>query len=183
MKKGETAEYLITYLEMDARPSYPRPPLPTGKPMALIHAETPPVWYFLNLYDAVGRDHEWTDMHAEPKEVLREYVQDDRMELFTLIRTGWPAGFFMLDRREAGRCDLAYFGLVPEAIGHGFGKYLLHTAIHTGWDHSDTERMTVQTCTLDHPRALQIYQKSGFTPYNQERKTRVLSRDMDVPEI
>jgi hypothetical protein len=34
---------------------------------------------------------------------------------------GWPQGFFMLDRREAGICDLAYFGLVPEAVGAGWG--------------------------------------------------------------
>ena len=182
LKAGDTAEYVITYLEMTARPSFPRPHVPGSKPTALIHAENPPVWYFLTLYNAVGADHEWTDMHAEAPEVLRAYVQHERMELFTLLYTGWPAGFFMLDRREAGRCDLAYFGLVPEAIGLGLGKYLLQTAIHMGWDHEDTERMTVQTCTLDHPRALQLYQKSGFTPFKQETKSRVLTRDREVPK-
>lgn len=182
LKAGETADYVITYLEMDARPTYPRPPVPSSKPTALIHAENPPVWYFLSLYDVVGAAHEWTDMHAMEPDVLRDYVQDDRMAMFTLIHTGWPAGFFLLDRREVGRCDLAFFGLVPEAIGLGLGKYLLQTAIHMGWDHEDTERMTVQTCTLDHPRALQLYQKSGFTPYKQETKSRVLTRDREVPE-
>jgi hypothetical protein len=26
----------------------------------------------------------------------------------------------------------------------------------------------VHTCNLDHPRALGLYQKAGFTPYGQE---------------
>jgi hypothetical protein len=26
----------------------------------------------------------------------------------------------------------------------------------------------VQTCTLDHPRALPMYQRMGFSPYAQE---------------
>ncbi len=182
LKAGEEVDYVITYLEMHERPSYPRPPVPGSKPTALIHAENPPVWYFLNLYDVVGAAHEWNDMHRLSAEDLRDFVQNARMEMFTLLYTGWPAGFFMLDRRELGRCDLAFFGLVPEAIGLGLGKYLLQTAIHMGWDHEDTERMTVQTCTLDHPRALQLYQKSGFTPFKQETKSRVLMRDREVPE-
>jgi hypothetical protein len=35
----------------------------------------------------------------------------------------------------------------------------------------------VNTCTLDHPRALIQYQKHGFTPVRQEERTRLLTRD------
>ena len=178
---GEEITYLVTYLEMTARPSYPRPHAPLGPPLALIHAEAPPVWYFLDLYEAVGRDYEWTDRHHEDPERLAAFVGDPRVMLFTLMRRGWPAGFFMLDTRKAGLCDLAYFGLVPEAIGQGLGLYLVETAVHTGWDTPGVERMTVETNSLDHPRALPLYQRAGFTPRAQEEKTRVLTRARDIP--
>jgi len=31
-------------------------------------------------------------------------------------------------------------------------------------------RLTVNTCTLDHPRALPLYQRLGFTAYNREER-------------
>ncbi len=177
LKAGQKCTYTITYLQMLARPTYPRSVLPFGMNAALIAAEKPPIWYFLNLYDAVGAEYEWTDQHRSPKAELEEYLHHPRMGLWTLLHNGWPAGFYVLDRREIGSCDLAYFGLVPEAIGLGLGKYLLHTAIHAGWDYAETERMTVQTCNLDHPRALSLYQRAGFSPIKQEQKSRILTRD------
>ena len=54
------------------------------------------------------------------------------------MRAGWPHGFFVLDGRAPGRCDLAYFGLVPEAIGRGLGTFLLQTAVHMAWDRPGT---------------------------------------------
>jgi len=162
-------EVTITYLEMHARPNYPRPHQPLGHQAALLHAEKPPVWYFLSLYDAVGSQYQWTDKHDETEEDLRAFVQDPDMALYTLLRHGWPAGFFMLDRREAGLCDLAYFGLVPEMLGQGLGKFLLQEAIHTAWDLEETKKVTVNTCTLDHPRALALYQSAGFEPVRQDQ--------------
>jgi len=31
------------------------------------------------------------------------------------------------------------------------------------------KRLFVQTCTLDHPRALGLYQRCGFIPFAQEQ--------------
>ncbi|MCF6306178.1 MAG: GNAT family N-acetyltransferase [Rhodobacteraceae bacterium] len=165
-------EYTVTYLEMQSRPSYPRPPQPVGAAMALLHAQKPPNWYFLSLYDAVGAEYLWTDMHDLPEAELGEFLRHPDMEMYTLIRNGWPAGFFMLDRKAPEICDIAYLGLVPQVIGLGLGKYMLHTAIHMAWDGPDTRTVSVNTCTLDHPRALQTYQKAGFEPVRQETKSR-----------
>ena len=60
----------------------------------------------------------------------------------------------------------------------GLGSWMLRTAVHMGWDREGTERMTVETCSLDHPRALGLYQRAGFTPVGQQRKTRVLTRPL-----
>jgi GNAT superfamily N-acetyltransferase len=176
-RAGDRVEVAVTYLEMTARPGYTRPHLPTGPVSALIGAERPPAWYFLDLYDAVGRDYEWTDQRERPAAEVEVFLHDPAVTLYTFMRDGWPHGFFVLDSREAGRCDLAYFGLVPQAIGRGLGTFLLQTAVHMAWDRPATGRLTVNTNSLDHPRALPLYQKAGFEPVRRETRVRVLSRD------
>jgi len=165
-------EYTVTYLEMSARPSYPRPKQPMGNALVLLRAVKPPNWYFLSIYDAVGSEYLWADMHDMPEAELTQYVQHPDKEIYTLIRDGWPAGFFMLDRTKPDFCEISYFGLVPQAIGLGLGKFMLHTAVHMAWDGDGTKTLGVTTCTLDHPRALQTYQKAGFEPVRQETRSR-----------
>ena len=181
-RAGERVDYLVTFLEMAARPGYPRPHLPTGPVSALIGANRPPAWYLLGLYDAVGRDYEWTDLHKLPAAEVAAFLHDPAVTLYTFMRDGWPHGFFVLDARAPRTCDLAYFGLVPEAIGHGLGTFLLHTALHMAWDRPGTARVTVNTNSLDHPRALPLYQKAGFVPVRREARSRVLRRDRDMIE-
>jgi GNAT superfamily N-acetyltransferase len=179
-RAGEQVDVVITYLAMEARPGYPRPHLPTGAAAALIGAERPPVWYFLGLYDRVGRDYDWTDKHLVPTDEIAAFLHDPAVCLYTFVRAGWPHGFFVLDARAPERCDLAYLGLVPEAIGRGLGTFLLQTAVHMAWDRPGTRQVTVNTNTLDHPRALPLYQKAGFAPVRRETRTRVLTRDRDT---
>lgn len=181
VRAGETVEYIVTHLEMTSRPAFSYPPVFGAEPVALIHSENCPVWYFLNLYDAVGQDYEWRDLHELPKEELEAFVLDPQVNLYTYLRKGWPHGFFVLDTRAEGVTDLAYFGLVPEAVGTGQGTWLLQTAILMGWDVPGTGKLTVNTCTLDHPRALQQYQRHGFRPIGQVTRTRILTRDRDMP--
>lgn len=175
-RAGDRVDYTITYLEMTSRPAPPSH-APSNINIALIRAEAPPVSYFLYLYGTVGAPYEWTDWFDEPAQTQTAFVQDPDIALFTLMVDGWPGGFFMLDWREAGVCDLAYFGLMPEAVGRGLGTWFLGTAIQTGWDQPGVERMTVNTCTLDHPRALPLYQRMGFEPTRRQSANRVLRRD------
>jgi GNAT superfamily N-acetyltransferase len=176
-RAGEQIDYVVTFLEMTARPAFPRPHLPPGPVAALIAAEAPPLWYFFALYDAVGRDHEWRDQHERPVGEVEAWLQHPAVVLYSLMRGGWPHGFFVLDAREAEVCDLAYFGLVPQATGKGLGTFLLQTAVHMAWDRPGTGRVTVNTNSLDHPRALKLYQRVGFEPVRRETRSRVLSRD------
>jgi GNAT superfamily N-acetyltransferase len=181
-RAGERVDYVVTYLEMEARPGSPRPHLPTGPVSALIGADHPPAWYFLGLYDAVGRDYEWADAHERPTDELTAFLHDPAVTLYTLMRAGWPHGFFVLDCRAPDTCNLAYLGLVPEAIGRGLGTFLLHTALHMAWDRPGVARVTVNTNSLDHPRALPLYQKAGFVPVRRETRSRVLRRDRNMIE-
>ncbi|QXT39906.1 GNAT family N-acetyltransferase [Gymnodinialimonas ceratoperidinii] len=175
---GTQVPFTITYLEMPERPSFKPAQLPGD--VRLERAIDPPVWYFLSLYDAVGREYEWQDRFEqaeEDPEALQAFVRSPDVVIWTAIRNGFPHGFFVLDWRAPGACDLAYFGLVPQAVGSGIGPALLQTAIATGWAREGTEKMTVNTCSLDHPAALRLYQKMGFHPVRREERTRVLTYD------
>jgi GNAT superfamily N-acetyltransferase len=59
---------------------------------------------------------------------------------------------------------------MPRFIGRGIGPWLLDWAIREAWRH-DPRQLVVNTCTLDHPKALPLYQRLGFRPTRQETKT------------
>jgi len=180
LEPGDTVPYTVTYLEMTARPAKPIPHMPTGSTLALIAAENPPITYFLYLYSAVGAEYEWTDWLDATPQQQEAFVSDPKVEFFTLMVDGWPGGFFVLDTRQSGTCDLALFGLIPQAVGRGLASWLLATATHMGWDRPGVTRMTLQTNTLDHPRALALYQRLGFVPVRREDKKRKLTRPREV---
>ncbi|HET7408662.1 MAG TPA: GNAT family N-acetyltransferase, partial [Paracoccaceae bacterium] len=170
-------DYVITWLEMTERPRRPVPSLPAGQHAALLAAKSPPVGYFLYLYRAVGASYEWTDWLMRPVEQAEAFIGDPQVGLHTMLLDGWPGGFFILDSRRPGTVDLSYFGLVPQAIGRGLGHWLLGAAVDTAWQIPGVTRLTVNTNTLDHPRALGLYQKLGFRPIRRESHRRQLTRE------
>ncbi len=174
---GTEVSFTITYLEMVERPDWTAPGLPPEA--RLEKAIDPPAWYFLALYGAVGRDYEWRDRFDQSEAEVAAFVGDPEVELWTLFQDGWPQGFFQLDFREAGVCDLAYFGMAPEAVGKGLGGKMLRIAIAKGWDRPGVTTMTVNTCELDHPRALGLYKSLGFQAVDTETRSRILVRDRD----
>ena len=84
---------------------------------------------------------------------------------------GCPAGFAELDRRRGDEAELAYFGLVPDYLGQGIGKWFLSRVIDLAWEEAPTSRLWVHTINLDHPRALMIYQRMGFVAYDEKTRT------------
>ncbi|MEM1313307.1 MAG: GNAT family N-acetyltransferase [Pseudomonadota bacterium] len=171
---GPETLVVVTYLEMDERLAGPFPALPVNAPVSLMRAVDPTPRYFLYLYDTAGEGHHWVDRHADAPEDLRAFVEHEDVALFSLIWDGWPGGLLMLDWREAGVCDLAYLGLGGPLRGRGLGPWLLGEAIRMGWDRDGVEKMTVNTCTLDHPKALGMYQRAGFIPVRRVEERRVL---------
>ncbi len=169
VEAGE-ASFIVTWLEMRRRPAMRRPTAPLGPPAMLLRAVDPPGWYFRTLYDAVGDAHLWTDMHALSREETNAWMAQPGRSLYTLLQRNWPQGFFVLERQDGGICDINYLGLVPEAVGQGLGRFLLDSAVQAGWDHEGVTGMSVNTCSLDHPRALRLYQQAGFVPVRREER-------------
>ena len=127
-----------------------------------------------NILGKVGFNHKYHLLRlGKSEDEIDEFVNDKNVLLYTLIKDGWPVGFYMLDYRKKDICDLSFFGLVDEVIGIGLGKYLLQTAILTAWDSKKIMKLTVNTCSLDHKSAIYLYQKYGFTPvkYKDLEKT------------
>ena len=175
LNKGDQINYIVSYLEMVGPPSFGWPSEPSGN-ILILEANNPPVRYFFSLYEAVGADYEWTDKFRCSIKEVNDFLLDPNVKLFTFLKNGWSAGFFVLDKRKQNICDLAYFGLVPEAIGHGYGEYLLKFAIKQSWAAEDINLLTVNTNTLDHPNALPLYKKMGFKVIKNEKETRILTR-------
>jgi GNAT superfamily N-acetyltransferase len=178
----------ITKLEMLARPGNLRPHLrhdqDNGRVM-LLRARKPAVHFYRYLYETVGKAHTWVDRRRLSDETLAAIIHDDLVEIYTLYCDGTPAGYAELDFRKPGEAELAYFGIMPDFIGRGLGGFLLATAIDIAWtrtggsqrgDPAPIERLWVHTNTLDHPRALPLYQQMGFAPYAQE-KTEIVPLD------
>jgi GNAT superfamily N-acetyltransferase len=165
LPKGKLAD-IVTYLEMTARPARPPVPAPAGK-LALMRAERCTVAFYR----------------------FAALIEKPEVEIFVLYVGGVPAGYYELDRSDAADIELAYFGLMPEFIGRGYGAYLLRAAVDAAWQHNP-KRLWVHTCTYDHPRALGAYQRAGFVVYRRDpvifddpRLTGALPRDYHHPKL
>jgi GNAT superfamily N-acetyltransferase len=160
-------EVTTTYLQMFAQP--PRLVEPPREGLAVVFARSPTLAFYRFLYDAVGRDWQWIDRKKLSDAELGKIIHDPLVEVHVLLADGVPAGYAELDRRTAGDIELAYFGIVPEFIGQGLGKYLLSWACAKAWSYRPN-RFWVHTCTLDHEAALPNYVKAGFVIYKTETK-------------
>ncbi|HEY4077610.1 MAG TPA: GNAT family N-acetyltransferase [Rhizomicrobium sp.] len=158
----------VTFLEMNARPTALPPPAPRGK-VALLKAEKPPTHFYRYLYDTIGDAYLWVDRRKLTQEALAEVIQDPLNQLFVLYTDGNPAGMAELDLRKQDTANISYFGLMPDAIGKRLGFFFLYHTCLNAWA-MPIRRLTVNTCTLDHPRALPLYQRLGFTAYAREER-------------
>lgn len=162
-------EVVVTYLEMTQRPMRPTIPAPAGR-LALMRVEAPSVSYYRYLYDSVGEPWFWSDRRRLDDTALAALVQHPKVEIYVLYASGEPAGYVELDRRPEPDIEIAYFGILPQFVGRGFGPYLLNWAVDQAWQYGP-RRLMVNTCTLDHPKALRTYQRIGFVAYRQERQS------------
>jgi ribosomal protein S18 acetylase RimI-like enzyme len=172
-----SVQVVRTYLEM-LSPADLRPAGAPQDPPRLERIEDCPASFFRYLYGEVGRAYHWTDRLKWSDERVAAHLADPDVSLWLLSSRGAPAGYFELRRHQDGSVEVAYFGLLPEFVGRGWGGYLLTLAVREAWA-MGPERVWLHTCTLDHPAALPNYRKRGFSPVREERYTASLP---NVPE-
>lgn len=158
----------ITYLATQ-RPPRELPAKPTGFRLDLMCVENIPLHYYRYLYRTVGSPWFWFERLLLDDASLSHAVHRDEIEIHVLHADGAPAGYYELDFGTARRTNLAYFGLMPEWTGRKIGPWLLGRAVADAFSRG-AERVTVNTCTLDHPSALPLYQRLGFEIVTRESR-------------
>lgn len=166
--KGEIGA-IVTSLEMCNKP--PLRALPATD-LRLERWSNPTAEKYRALYRRIGEPWLWFSRLTLDDADLCRIIHDPKVRIWAVIdQRGIELGIVELDFREAGQCEIAFFGLVPELAGKGHGKWLMAMALQFGWSEPGVERMWVHTCTLDAPGALTFYIKSGFTPYQRQVET------------
>jgi GNAT superfamily N-acetyltransferase len=176
---ARAVETTVTYLTMASRPGN-FPPIPTGPRLALMKPECIPLHFYRYLYATIGRTCLWVEREGISDRALANKVHADGIEISVLYADGAPAGYYELDFSRPRRTNLVYFGLMPEWTGKKIGPWFLGSAVRDRFSRGADE-VTVNTCTLDHPAALPLYQKLGFVPVRQESRVLTVPAHLDLP--
>lgn len=155
---------VVTHLEMTE--------LPVLKPvdgagLSLRPMPRPRTDTYRTLFAAVGTEWLWQSRLAMDETDLRVILDDDRVQVFALEHSGCDAGLLELDFREGADVELAFFGLSAALQGTQAARWMMNQALQMVFARP-LKRLWVHTCTLDHPRALAFYRRTGFRPYAQE---------------
>lgn len=156
-----------TYLEMQSPADLSPTPVPEPAPIVERLERCPPE-LFRYLYGEVGRAFRWTDRLSWTDDEVRRHLDDAHVSIWLLSSQDTPAGYFELGEHNDRSVEIAYFGLLPDFIGKGWGKYLLTRAVEAAWA-LNPSRVWLHTCTLDHPAALPNYLKRGFRRVREEQ--------------
>jgi GNAT superfamily N-acetyltransferase len=167
------ARVTITFLCMLERPQTLAPPLPANA--QVIQWRAPKPERYLALQEAVGGEYLWWLRRATPRAELVRILENPQVAVHVLQIDGQDAGYYELDASRWPFINLSYFGLMPNAIGHGLGRAFLRHAVDNAWS-GPIRGVTVNTCTADHPRALPLYESVGF------RRMKVTQEDWDIPD-
>ena len=155
---------VVTHLEMTERPALR--PDPAGA-WTLRRVASPDLDWFRGLYRRVGEEWLWFSRLRMADAELAAIVRSPMVDVHALVHEGRDEGLLELDFREAGQCELAFFGVTADLIGGGAGRWLMNRALEQAWSRQ-VSRVWVHTCTLDHPSALAFYQRSGFRPFRRQ---------------
>jgi GNAT superfamily N-acetyltransferase len=161
LPKGKLAN-IATFMEMKA---LPQRKLASFTPeLALVPIGNMPLQDYRNLFKSVGQDLLWFSRLLMPDAELQSKLLNPAIRSFTFTQNAKPVGILELNDEKHDACELAFFGLVPSAIGAGLGRALMDEAIRRAFQ-KPIARLWLHTCTLDHPLAMNFYIRSGFTPY------------------
>jgi len=155
----------VTHLQMFERPAPRSVPVVSA---ALVAHDIPELNWYRDLFRRVGGDDWlWFSRLGMADADLAAILKHDDVHVYSVRVNGRDEGMLELDFRTRGECEIGYFGLTPNMVGTGAGRWLMEQALDTAWAAPIT-RLHVHTCTLDSPAALPFYIRSGFTAYRRQ---------------
>jgi GNAT superfamily N-acetyltransferase len=113
------------------------------------------------LYADVGGRWHWVDRLVWSDEQIELHLLRPEVSIWILSVDGEDAGYAEIVRRDEQIVEIAYFGLMAHVHGRGLGKAFLTRVAQEAWT-MGAERVVLDTCTLDSPRALPNYLARGF---------------------
>lgn len=157
---------------------------PEPQDYKIINHDQPEVRLFRHLYHGVGHEWGWYEQKYKQDSVIAERLRHPLNDFYLLVPKDKPidltsdqaisqiAGFLECDRRNPAAPNIHLFGLVKSAQGKGLGPFLLAAVLDELWQaNPKPEKITVDTCTLDHPNALSHYLNLGFKlTHTQEKR-------------
>lgn len=162
-KKIKSVLARVTHLESTTPPSSSA--LQPSRPrLALLESHNMPTQFYRYLFEQVGKQQHWYSRRVMSDKKLKEIIHATTTHIHVLFADGSPAGYFELDTSKLPKqIEIVFFGLTPDFQGMGIGKWFFSAAISNAWA-LQPEKLILQTNSLDHPAALQLYQKQGFSP-------------------
>jgi GNAT superfamily N-acetyltransferase len=155
---------VVTHLEMTERPALR--PDPEGA-WTLRKVPSPDLDWFRDLYRRIGEEWLWFSRLQMPDAELAAIIHSPMVDVYALVHEARDEGLLELDFRDAGQCELAFFGVTADLIGGGAGRWLMNRALELAWSRQ-VSRVWMHTCSFDHPSALAFYQRSGFRPFRRQ---------------
>src|SRR5215475_12954758 len=101
---------------MTARPARRDDPLGAW---SLRKVDVPGLDWYRDLYRRVGEEWLWSSRARMSDTELAAVIHAPGIEVYALVVHGRDEGLLELDFREAGQCELVYFGVTAGLIGTG----------------------------------------------------------------
>ncbi|MEJ8472723.1 GNAT family N-acetyltransferase [Roseibium algae] len=163
LPKGKLA-YVVTYLEMLEKASLGST---SRNDIHLECWERPDRIAFKALFREIGEEWLWFSRLVISDEALDKKLNDPHCEIYCPMIDGKRVGLLELSFKDPQNVEVAYFGLVPSAIGSGKGRWLMANAVQIAWSRAETKRLWLHTCTGDSPQAIHFYQSCGYRAFKR----------------
>lgn len=167
----------ITYMERTVAPGE-APVAPEGD-TSLVLEPNMSLERYRDLHRKVGEDWLWWERLVLGDDALGKLIFDANTDIRILRVGGEVAGFAELDRGEASAPAIRYFGLMPDFIGRRLGAFMMESLLHQTWQ-GPVRRVTLDTCDLDHPAAIDFYRRHQFRETRTEVQTAEDPRETGV---
>lgn len=155
---------IVTHFEMWSPPKWF---VETPDDVSLVAIPDPDLAWYRALFLEIGAEWLWFSRLTYSDQKLSDLLAEPGRDLRVVRDETGDLGLLELNFADAENVEVAFFGLVPSAVGRHLGRWLMGEALRLSWARPETKRVWLHTCTLDHPNALPFYMKCGFQPHRR----------------